>query len=231
MAGEWIKVECSTPDKPEVFRAARKLGIDRDQVFGLLLRLWAWFDQNSVDGHVDGVTSTDVDGLVGFDGFCNAIRAVGWLEFDDDKETITLPNFDRHNGETAKKRALKNKRQARWRQNSSENVDEKTSTGASTREEKRREESKKPPVSPPSRKKRASQIPANFEPDGTCRKKAESLGMSLETELEKFTNHAQANGRTAKDWQAAFRNWLIKAAEFQSGGNQNPEKVLWRDAI
>lgn len=230
MAGEWIKVECSTPDKPEVFRAARKLDIDRDQVLGLLLRLWAWFDQNSVDGHVDGVTSTDVDGLVGFDGFCNAIRDVGWLEFDDDEETITLPNFDRNNGETAKKRALKNKRQARWRQNSSGYVDDQASTGASTREEKRREESKKPPVSPPSRKKRATQIPDNFEPDDTCRKKAESLGITLEPELEKFANHAQAKGRTAKDWQAAFRNWLIKAAEFQAGG-KNPEEALWRDAI
>lgn len=33
----------------------------------------------------------------------------------------------------------------------------------------------------------------------------------LAKEMAKFRDHAQANGRTAKDWDAALRNWLRKA--------------------
>lgn len=67
------------------------------------------------------------------------------------------------------------------------------------------------------RRSRATQLPKSFEPDETCQAKSRQLGVDLPSELEKFTNHAQANGRTAKDWQAAFRNWLIKADEFGRG--------------
>lgn len=151
MAGEWIKFECATADKPEVLRAARKLGVDKDLVVGKLMRLWGWFDQNSVDGVVDGVVSTDVDALVKLDGFADVMKSVGWLDFDDDLEQVRLPNFDAHNGETAKKRALKNKRQTKWRQNKDHCVDDAASTCASTREEKRREENINTPPDPPSR--------------------------------------------------------------------------------
>lgn len=144
MAGEWIKVEATTPDKPEIMRVARELGMEWDAVFGKLVRLWAWFDKNSVDGVVDGIVAEDVDALVSADGFASALERVNWLEVDDDAERVYLPNFDRHNGETAKQRALKNKRQAKYRQGCDANVDGQASTEASTREEKRREEKKKP---------------------------------------------------------------------------------------
>ena len=67
------------------------------------------------------------------------------------------------------------------------------------------------------RRSRAAHLPKSFEPDSTCRAKAEMLGLDLGAELETFTNHAQAHGRTVKDWQAAFRNWLIKANQFGRG--------------
>lgn len=136
MAGEWIKFELATATKPEVFRIARIVGIDPDAVVGKLLRLWAWFDTNSVDGVVDGVVDADVDSMCHCDGFVRALVTVGWLEVDMVGEKISLPNFDRHNGETAKKRALKNRRQANWRDSVDANVDTQASTNASTREEK-----------------------------------------------------------------------------------------------
>lgn len=139
MAGEWIKVEVATADKPEVLKIARILGIEQDAAFGKLTRLWAWFDSNSVDGSVDGAVDTDVDNICRQKGFAAACITVGWLAFDESLERLTLPNFERHNGETAKQRALKNRRQAKWRHS----VDASASTCASTREEKRREEKKK----------------------------------------------------------------------------------------
>lgn len=143
MAGEWLKVDRSTPDKPEVIRMARLLKKDRDLVFGKLLRLWCWFDSNSVDGVVDGVVDADVDDLCQCEGFAQACITVGWMTFDPVKERITLPNFDRHNGETAKQRMLKNRRQARWRAHVDAKPSTSASTNSSTREEKRREEKKK----------------------------------------------------------------------------------------
>jgi hypothetical protein len=137
VAGEWIKVEKATPDKPEVLRMARLLELDRDLVLGKIVRFWSWADANSVDGVVDGVVSTDVDAVVDLPGFANALKVVGWLEFDDAAQKIALPKFGRHNGESAKKRALKTERQARWRDG---RVDNGASTAPSTREEKNKEE-------------------------------------------------------------------------------------------
>jgi hypothetical protein len=142
VAGEWIKVEKSTPDKPEVLRIARELSIDRDAVFGKLMLVWMWFDANSVDGVVDGAVDEDVDALVRHPGFAISMRSVKWLETTSEqigKEGLRLPNFDRHNGETAKKRALKSEYQARWR---SKLVEQETSTTLLPREEKRREDIK-----------------------------------------------------------------------------------------
>ena len=142
MAGEWIKVEASTADKPEVLRIARILAIPHDAVFGKLVRLWAWIDTNSVDGVVDGVVDADIDRICRCDGFTAACVTVGWLEYDASMERVSLPNFERHNGETAKQRAMKNRRQAKWRAGVDDPVDAAASTEASTREEKRREEQK-----------------------------------------------------------------------------------------
>ncbi len=142
MAGEWIKVEAATADKPEVLRIARILNIDRDAAFGKLIRLWSWMDTNSVDGVVDGVVDADVDHLCHCIGFTAACVSVGWLSYDADAERMALPNFDRHNGETAKQRASKNRRQAKWRAGVDGSVDTSASTEATTREEKRREEDK-----------------------------------------------------------------------------------------
>jgi hypothetical protein len=167
MAGDWIKVERCTPDKPEVLRIARRLEIDRDAAFGKLFRFWSWLDGNCVDGIVDGVASTDVDAVVGVPGFTKTLEGVGWLEIDDTAERITVSNFARHNGATAKARASKARRMATYRAKKEATVDGSVdgiastkasttpSTGALPREEKRIEEKNiknKPPI-PPQEKK------------------------------------------------------------------------------
>ena len=157
----WIKIDINTPDKPEVFRVARILGVDRDLVVGKLIRLWAWFDINSVDGVVDAVVDADVDALVDMPGLTSALKSVGWFASDPQTERAWLPNFSVHNGESAKKRAEKTQRQAKWRSNKPNVdavvdadvdalVDEPVSTTAPTREEKIREDiSISPSMAPP----------------------------------------------------------------------------------
>ncbi len=111
MAGDWIKFEVATSDKPEVWAIAGQLGIDPDAVVGKLLRVWAWFDQHTTDGNAPSVTSALLDRCVGVTGFCKAVTLAGWMV--DDGSTISLPNFDMHNGETAKKRCQTAKRVAK----------------------------------------------------------------------------------------------------------------------
>jgi uncharacterized phage protein (TIGR02220 family) len=136
----WIKVETCTPGKAEIIRLARLLSMKHDEALGVVVRFWVWADSNTVDGVVDGVASTDVDGVLSCPGLCRGLEAVGWLVIDKEKERITIPKFTRHNGESAKKRALSNERQARWRAG---NVDALVDAAPPTREEKRREEKKK----------------------------------------------------------------------------------------
>ena len=121
---------------------ARLLSLTHDAALGVAVRFWMWADVNTVDGVVDGVASTDVDAVLSCPGLCRALEAVGWLKIDEQNERIKVPKFDRHNGESAKKRALSNRRQAKWR---NADVDGVASTKASTREEKRRDKNKTPP--------------------------------------------------------------------------------------
>lgn len=113
MAGDWIKVEHTTPDKPEVVKLADMLGIDQDAVVGKLLRLWIWADQQSVSGNAITVTNSFLDRLVFCPGFAAGLVKVGWL--NGRNGLLSIPNFDRHNGQTAKNRANTNRRVANHR--------------------------------------------------------------------------------------------------------------------
>lgn len=153
MAGDWIKMECCTPEKAEVLAITAKMGWDDvDVTVGKLFRMWRWFDQQTEGGNAHGVTAALLDRVIGVTGFCEAVQSVGWIEIYDGG--IRLPNFDRHNGTTAKSRALGAKRTAKSKNKSKGNAagnadgDGKgnalTVTGASPREEKRREEDSVP---------------------------------------------------------------------------------------
>jgi len=149
MAGDWIKFEVTTPDKPEVVKMSAVLGIDQDAVVGKLLRLWAWADQNSLDGNGVTVTSAFLDRLTFCPGFTAAMRQVGWLLGEDGD--LSLPNFDRHNGKTAKERAVTNRRVSDHRKRSNGPVPENVTATPLQKPlpEKRREESKSNPPIPP----------------------------------------------------------------------------------
>lgn len=118
MAASWIKVEVITPDKPEVFQLSEILKLDPDAVLGKLVRLWAWADQQTIDGNAKcnatSVTKNAIDRITFVTGFSDALLHVGWLAYEE--ETLVFPNFDRHNGNSSKKRALTNNRVTKSRQ-------------------------------------------------------------------------------------------------------------------
>lgn len=114
MAGDWIKVEHAMPDKPEVVHMAEILEIDQDAMVGKLIRLWVWGDQQLRNGNAICVTSAFLDRITYVTGFAAAAEQVGWLV--KTQAGFEIPNFDRHNGHTAKKRAESNRRVAKSRE-------------------------------------------------------------------------------------------------------------------
>jgi len=107
MAGDWIKIQNVTPDKPEVFHVAEDLGIDPDAVVGKLVRIWIWADQQTYDGNARSVTLALLDRVAGVTGFAKAMQDCGWLvPAGDGKRGFIFPHFERHNGKSAKRRAL-----------------------------------------------------------------------------------------------------------------------------
>jgi hypothetical protein len=179
MAGDWIKFETATSDKPEVWAMAQSLGIDADAVVGKLLRVWAWFDQQTQEGNAVGngasvtssVTKALLDRRVGVSGFCDSMILSGWMA--DDGQSLTLPNFDRHNGKTAKTRAMTAKRVATHKAKSNAGSVTSSVSDALPREEKRREEintplppqgEEDPSKGKPKTKRRPSETTGEFQP-------------------------------------------------------------------
>lgn len=199
-------------DDPAVFRLASMLKIDKYAVIGRLHTFWSWADRHSVDGFVDGTTSTDVDEVVRCEGFAASLAKVHWLEITD--EGIRIPKFDRHNGDSAKQRAQKNERQSRWRSKKDGVVDEsvdghvdvQTSTNASTREEKRREEKKEVNMpAAPRPKSRKTAMPEDFGISLNVEQWAAKNGFEyLDDHLSAFKRKVAANGYRYVDWDSAF---------------------------
>jgi len=65
----------------------------------------------------------------------------------------------------------------------------------------------------PSRRKPERPLPDGWEPTDGHTQYATEHRLNLTREAQRFRDHAQANDRRARDWDAAFRMWLSKAAE------------------
>ena len=103
MAGDWLKIEHATPDKPEIVHMADILGVDQNAVVGACLRLWIWADQQTSTGCALSVTRKWINRLMQLDDAADAMVEVGWLTGVDGN--LTLTNYERHNGKPAKTRA------------------------------------------------------------------------------------------------------------------------------
>ena len=138
MAVDWIKMRVDLRAHPKIVRLATGLNSDRFRVIGGLHAVWCIFDAHSSDGILDGYSQATLDDLIGWPGFAAQMIAVKWLL--DDGSSLGIPDFDEHNGTSAKARAQDTKRKKIAKQagkDSGSEPDENT-----TREEKRRVNSK-----------------------------------------------------------------------------------------
>lgn len=195
MAGDWMKIELELPDKPEVHAISSQLNLDPDAVVGKLIRVWQWFDKHTTDGNAFGVTYSLPDRITGVTGFGEAMMFVGWLE--QNEKVLTMPKFDRHTSQSAKKRALTAKRVQKKR-----NAD--VTLDALPREEKRRDK-----YIPP--------IPPSLLSDFIKVRKAKRAGPLTETAFMGIEREASTIGISAEQairiccergWQGFKAEWL-----------------------
>lgn len=134
MAGEWIKMRADLLTSPKVVRIASALKSDRLRVIGGLLAIWSIFDAHSEDGKLPGYTPEALDESIGWRGFSRAVSGVEWLTISDD--SLSVPRFDEHNGQSAKRRAQEAQRKRTERgQASASNADKLRSRVEKSREE------------------------------------------------------------------------------------------------
>jgi hypothetical protein len=230
MAADWIKMRVDLLTHPKVVRILSATRTDKFRVVGGLHAVWSIFDTHSVDGRLKGYTPELLDHVIGWEGFARAMEAVGWLTFDG-LETLALPEFDAHNGQSAKRRAedQKRKRNGRNRPQSvhddcGQNADKKRTR---EREEKRREEKEEEQgadaPAPKSRKRPETTIADwlatvdgdAIPADDPVFEYAAKVGIPADFLLLAWTEfearHLES-GKRYKDWRAAFRkcvrdNW------------------------
>ena len=212
MAGDWIKVEHVTPDKPEVWAMAERLSIDADAVVGKLVRIWIWADQQTHDGNARSVTKALLNRVSGVTGFAEAMIDVGWLKAEE--TGLVFTNFERHNGHTAKKRSLSAKRVEAHRASNATVTPEALHERykSATREEKRREEID-------SSNTETQEPQGTAKPARVCFRKPTAqdvaeyaTGICANVDPQEFIDHYTSNGwkvgkAPMKDWKAAVRNW------------------------
>jgi hypothetical protein len=117
MASYWLKIDKTTPDKPEIHAIGAILGMSSDEAFSKCFRVWAWADEHTTTGHARRVTLSVIDAIARHVGFADAMITVGWLAVEGDGGLldVSIPNFDRHMGEGAKGRVLAAKRKKKSR--------------------------------------------------------------------------------------------------------------------
>lgn len=139
MSNDWIKMRASLLTHPKVVRIASALKADNLRTVGGLMSVWCLFDVHSIDGSLDGYTLDVLDEHLRWPGFAAQMVAVHWLCIEPGK--LLLPEFDTHNGASAKRRAQDADRKKNVRAASASDADKKRTR---EREEKEKEEKKKP---------------------------------------------------------------------------------------
>jgi len=104
MAGEWIAVDLSLPEKPEFQEIMDLTGRDEAWVEFLLIRLWGWASMHCADGTARMTLPRLVRTCGADDAFWRAVAAVGWLEIDETAATVAVPGWDRRFSQAAKSR-------------------------------------------------------------------------------------------------------------------------------
>lgn len=129
MAGDWIKMRTSLLTNPKVNGIAKALesntavtkslaivhncvmsqivtrNVMRHVTVSSLLVIWGAANEHTFDGVFENSELSDIDDMTGIPGFGEAMESVGWLEYDVENHTVTLPNFNEYNTSSSERTA------------------------------------------------------------------------------------------------------------------------------
>ena len=100
----WIKIDVDTPQKPAIVRLAHDCGCSRGDAFLAFFRLYSWLDENTADGTLYA-DPDEVDAVARLQGTAASLSSSGWLLFSADGR-LAVTNWQEHNGQSAKRRAM-----------------------------------------------------------------------------------------------------------------------------
>ena len=255
----WIKINTTLPRNPKVLLFASLLGVNRHTALGLLVDWLSWLDGITASGDI-GISADLLDSFFNAEflsqenvtdvtRFCDrchtnvtkmshALSQIGWLHIDEDG-MIHVLDFEKHNGETAKKRAEAAERQRKSR---SAKLSQKSVTRVTKKCDQRREENniynneipngsittvcgeataaQRPSISHP---ENAEEVQAFMAAQAVCGLRGEELA----TCAMAFFNDSEAVGWTHKgqpirDWRAACRAFLARWQQNKSGRSAAP---------
>jgi hypothetical protein len=257
MAAEWFPVDVSLDTKPEVQELVDLTGEPVEVIVFRLLKLWGWVQLNTADGRFRSTPARLGRICGGEASFWEAVASVGWIVFDG--ETAQIPKWEERFGGAAKRRALKNRRQDKWRRTGGADVDAQEAqvrlqarlpqdiTGQDITEE----DIQAAPVAtsdPPKRRKRSQPNDAvSWSADAGWKGITDAdrsewskafPGAVLDQELAKATAwlHAHPERAGKRKWRAFIVRWLSKCQD--SGGTnrtprnrpeEKPPPKVWRD--
>lgn len=243
----WIKVEKDLANDPRVLRMASRLrhadvtlgSRSRLVVVGALVTLWWYADTHILDDDTLPVGADQVNELVGIDGFCD-LMPLEWFEILD-ANSVKLVDYSAHNGTTAKKRALGQRRKERSRSRHADVTPESRSclSNSVTRLDQSREDLSKKKIGEreprAARSALATRLPTDFGLTPERRAIAEAEKADPEREFAQFTDHFRAapgvKGRK-NDWDATWRNWCRRSPDFKPRNGSTPANpmaaVTWR---
>lgn len=223
MAGDWIKVRCNIKDDPDVVLMAGNLNLDEFAVVGRLHAVWAWLDQHSSTGTNVRITSAYLDRLTACPGFADAMRAVDWLRGRDGD--LEFPDFDRHNGESSKRRATETKRKREQRDKCPAENGTNVPHGVQPDPgpEKRREES----IVSSTQNGRAHEIPTADQVKAYAASSptpiTEACAVAFH-DTQQATGWITKHGHSIADWRAALRRYASAWNENEKARGTNGHK-------
>lgn len=232
----WIKVEKDLATDPRVLRMASRLrhvdvtlgSRSRLVIVGALVTLWWYADTHIREDDTLPVGVDQINELVGIDGFCD-LMPPEWFQVID-ADSVKLVDYTVHNGTTAKKRAVNQKRQERCRNANADVTPVSRSRHADSVTRPREDQDQEHTTA----KRRACRVPEPFEITPEMREWAQrsTPNVNLEKATEEFVDYWRGvSGKSGVkiDWIGTWRNRIRQLEERapRVNGSQHSKKSEW----
>lgn len=105
-------------DDPRIARICDLTHKREAEVIGGLYWLWNMADEQTADGHLDGLSLAAIDRKTGIKKLGASLAKIGWVMESEDG--VEIARFEEHNGASAKRRAVMAKASSKYRSASSD---------------------------------------------------------------------------------------------------------------